>query len=45
MSPDPAWATVFMHNSFMRPGDLKALQHWHVETVRAKNTALWLILP
>ena len=45
MPPDLAWAIAFMLNSFIRPSDLKTLQHRHVEIVRAKNTYLRLTLP
>ncbi len=45
MPPDLAWAIGFMVNSFIRPSDLKTLQHRHVEVVRGKNTYLRLTLP
>jgi integrase len=45
MPPDLAWAIAFMLNSFIRPSDLKTLQHRHVEIVRANNTYLRLTLP
>ena len=45
MPPDLAWAIAFMLNSFIRPSDLKTLQHRHVEIVRAHNTYLRLTLP
>lgn len=45
MPSDLAWAMAFMLNSFIRPSDLKTLQHRHVEIVRANNTYLRLTLP
>lgn len=34
MPPDLAWVIAFMVNSFIRPSDIKTLQHRHVEVVR-----------
>jgi len=34
MPPDLAWVIAFMVNSFIRPSDVKTLQHRHVEVVR-----------
>lgn len=45
LPPDLAWAMAFMLNSFIRPSDLKTLQHRHVEIVRANHTYLRLTLP
>lgn len=45
LPPDLAWAMSFMLNSFIRPSDLKTLQHRHVEIVRANQTYLRLTLP
>ena len=46
MPPDLAWAAGFMANSFIRPGDLKALRHRHVEEVRqGHHIYLRLTLP
>lgn len=39
------WLIAFMVNSFMRPSDLKNLQHQHVEVVRGRHTYLRLRLP
>ncbi|MGA0882618.1 MAG: tyrosine-type recombinase/integrase [Burkholderiaceae bacterium] len=39
------WLIAFMVNSFMRPSDLKNLQHQHVEVVRGRYTYLRLRLP
>lgn len=40
-----AWVIGFMVNSFLRPTDLKYIQHKHVEIVRAKHLYLRLTLP
>ncbi len=45
LPPDLPWAMAFMLNSFIRPSDLKTLQHRHVEVVRANHTYLRLTLP
>ena len=43
---DMAWMVVFMVNSFMRPSDLRNLQHKHVEVVRSgQQVYLRLRLP
>ena len=45
LPPDMAWAIRFMVNSFVRPGDLRQLQHKHVQVVRSKSTYLRMTLP
>ena len=45
MPADLDWIICFMVNSFTRPGDIKKLQHKHVELVRGDNTYLRLTLP
>ena len=45
LPPDLPWAMAFMLNSFIRPSDLKTLQHRHVEVVRSNQTYLRLTLP
>ncbi len=40
-----AWVIGFMVNSFMRPTDLKFIQHKHVEIVRGEHVYLPLTLP
>jgi hypothetical protein len=45
MPADLDWVICFMVNSFTRPGDIKKLQHKHVELVRGENTYLRLTLP
>ena len=40
-----AWMIGFMVNSFMRPADLKLIQHKHVEIIRGEHTYLRLSLP
>ena len=45
MPTDLDWVICFMVNSFTRPGDIKKLQHKHVELVRGDNTYLRLTLP
>ena len=42
---DMAWAIRFMVNSFVRPGDLRKLQHKHVQVVRGESIYLRLNLP
>ena len=39
------WVVGFMVNSFLRPTDLKFIQHKHVEVVRGENLYLRLTLP
>jgi hypothetical protein len=45
MPTDLDWVICFMVNSFTRPGDIKKMQHKHVELVRGDNTYLRLTLP
>jgi hypothetical protein len=45
MPADLDWVICFIVNSFTRPGDIKKLQHKHVELVRGDNTYLRLTLP
>ena len=45
VSQDLPWMIRFMINSFMRPSDIKFLQHKHVTVVRAKHIYLRLNLP
>lgn len=45
VSQDMPWMIRFMINSFMRPSDIKFLQHKHVTVVRAKHIYLRLNLP
>ncbi len=45
MPPDLAWAISFMVSSFIRPSDLKSLQHRHVEVVHSSYHYLRLTLP
>jgi hypothetical protein len=46
MPPDIAWAIGFMVNAFIRPSDLRTLQHRHVEVVKQGSTQyLRLTLP
>jgi integrase len=45
LAPDMAWVIVFMVNAFVRPGDLRQLQHKHVTVVRGENLYLRLNLP
>jgi hypothetical protein len=45
MPPDLAWAISFMVSSFIRPSDLKTLQHRHVEVVHSSYRYLRLTLP
>lgn len=42
---DMYWLMVFMVNSFVRPSDVKNIQHQHVEVVRGRHTYLRLNLP
>jgi len=39
------WLVRFMVNSFVRPVDVKVIQHQHVEIVRGEHTYLRLSLP
>ena len=43
--PEMAWMIGFMVNSFLRPSDLKYIQHKHVEIVRANHVYLRLTIP
>jgi integrase len=45
LPPDMAWAIRFMVNSFVRPGDLRQLQHKHVQVVRGSSVYLRMTLP
>ena len=45
MSQDMYWLLIFMVNSFVRPSDIKFLQHQHVEIVRGKHAYLRLTMP
>ena len=40
-----AWVIRFMVNSFVRPGDLRQLQHKHVQVVRGERVYLRMTLP
>ena len=42
---DLPWLIRFMVNAFIRPSDIKFLQHRHVTVIRAKHTYLRLNLP
>lgn len=45
LPPDLAWVVSFMVNSFVRPSDIKLLQHKHVTVVRGEQLYLRLNLP
>jgi integrase len=45
VSHELQWLIRFMVNSFVRPSDIKNLQHQHVTVVRGKQTYLRLNLP
>ena len=45
LPPDLYWVMVFMVNSFVRPSDIKILQHQHVQVVRGPYTYLRLSMP
>lgn len=45
MSQDMYWLLIFMVNSFVRPSDIKFLQHQHIEVVRGDHAYLRLTLP
>jgi integrase len=45
VSNELQWLIRFMVNSFVRPSDIKNLQHQHVTVVRGKQTYLRLNLP
>jgi integrase len=40
-----AWLIRFMVNSFLRPVDIKLIQHQHIQLVRGDNTYLRISLP
>jgi len=45
VSNDLHWLIVFMVNSFVRPSDIKNLQHQHITVVRGEHVYLRLNLP
>jgi len=45
LPPDMYWLLIFMVNSFVRPSDIKVLQHQHVEVVRGAHDYLRLTMP
>lgn len=45
LPPDLYWVIGFMVNSFVRPSDIKCIQHKHVEIVRGSRVYLRLNLP
>jgi len=45
ISPELHWLIQFMVNSFVRPSDIKNLQHQHVTVVRGEHVYLRLNLP
>jgi hypothetical protein len=45
LAPDMFWVIRFMVNAFIRPGDLRQLQHKHVTVVRGEKVYLRLNLP
>ena len=45
LAPDMAWVIAFMINSFVRPSDIRNLQHKHVQVIRGAHTYLRLTLP
>jgi hypothetical protein len=45
ISPDLHWLIQFMVNSFVRPSDIKNLQHKHVAVIRGEHAYLRLNLP
>ena len=45
LPPDFYWLVTFMVNSFVRPSDIKVLQHRHVEVVRGTHDYLRLTMP
>jgi len=45
LPPDMAWVIRFMVNSFVRPGDLRQLQHKHIQVVRGSHVYLRMTLP
>lgn len=45
LPPDMYWVLVFMVNSFVRPSDIKVMQHGHVDVVKTQHSYLRLNLP
>jgi integrase len=45
LPPDMAWVIRFMVNSFVRPGDLRQIQHKHIQVVRGAHVYLRMNLP
>jgi integrase len=45
ISPELQWLIRFMVNSFIRPSDIKNLQHQHITVVRNEHTYLRMNLP
>lgn len=45
MPKDIAWVIGFMVNTFVRPGDIKKMQHKHIEEIRGKHMYLRMNLP
>jgi hypothetical protein len=45
MPQDIAWVIGFMVNTFVRPGDIKKMQHKHIEEIRGKHMYLRMNLP
>jgi len=45
ITPDLAWLIRFMVNTFVRPSDIRNLQHQHITVVRGEHTYLRMNLP
>jgi integrase len=45
IAPDLAWLIRFMVNTFVRPSDIRNLQHQHITVVRGEHTYLRMNLP
>jgi len=45
IEPDLAWLLRFMVNTFVRPSDIRNLQHQHITVVRGEHTYLRMNLP
>jgi integrase len=45
MPPDLPYVIAFMVNTFVRPGDIKKMQHKHIEEVRGRHVYLRMSLP
>jgi integrase len=45
LAPELPWLIGFMVNSFIRPSDLRFIQHQHVQVVRGRHIYLRLSLP